>query len=98
MVNIYLLNIVYKSESAFLRSIIYYYKYVFKCIGILPQIVQSLKEERLNFKFYALSTLSEIAKHNIRLAKKIVEVQTLPNVICFLSTDYITDVKLQVYC
>ncbi|XP_060845328.1 sperm-associated antigen 6-like [Rhopalosiphum padi] len=63
--------------------------------GILPQIVQSLKEERLNFKFYALSTLSEIAKHNIRLAKKIVEVQTLPNVICFLSTDYITDVKLQ---
>ncbi|CAH1733320.1 unnamed protein product [Aphis gossypii] len=63
--------------------------------GILPQIVQSLKEERHDFKLYALSTLSEIAKHNQKLAKQIVDVHTLPNVIIFLSTDYNTDVKLQ---
>jgi len=70
--------------------------YIFKCTGILPQIVQSLKEERHDFKLYALSTLSEIAKHNQKLAKQIVDVHTLPNVIIFLSTDYNTDVKLQV--
>ncbi|KAF0753290.1 sperm-associated antigen 6-like [Aphis craccivora] len=63
--------------------------------GILPQIVQSLKEERHDFKLYALSALSEIAKHNQKLAKQIVDVHTLPNVIIFLSTDYNTDVKLQ---
>ncbi|XP_022166817.1 sperm-associated antigen 6-like [Myzus persicae] len=63
--------------------------------GILPQIIQSLKEERHNFKLHALSTLSEIAKHNQKLAKKIVDVNTLPQVTIFLSTDYITEVKLQ---
>lgn len=63
----------------------------------MPQIIQSLKEERHNFKLHALSTLSEIAKHNQKLAKKIVDVNTLPQVTIFLSTDYITEVKLQVY-
>jgi len=71
--------------------------YIFKYAGILPQIVQSLKEERNSFKFHALSTLSEMAKHNQKLAKKIVGVNTLPQVIIFLSTDYTTEVKLQVY-
>jgi len=63
----------------------------------LPQIIQSLKEERHDFKSYALSTLSEIGKHNQKLAKKIVDVNTLPQVVIFLSTDYNTEVKLQVY-
>ncbi|XP_008185595.1 sperm-associated antigen 6-like isoform X3 [Acyrthosiphon pisum] len=63
--------------------------------GILPQIVQSLKEERHNFKLHALSTLSEIAKHNQKLAKKIVDMNTLPKAIIFLSTNYTTEIKLQ---
>ncbi|CAI6359268.1 unnamed protein product [Macrosiphum euphorbiae] len=63
--------------------------------GILLQIVQSLKEERHNFKLHALSTLSEIAKHNQKLAKKIVDMNTIPQAIIFLSTNYITEVKLQ---
>jgi len=63
----------------------------------LPQIVQSLKEERHNFQLHALTTLSEIAKHNQKLANKIVGMDTLPQAIIFLSTNYITEVKLQVY-
>ncbi|KAL5238775.1 hypothetical protein ACI65C_006185 [Semiaphis heraclei] len=63
--------------------------------GILPQIVQSLKEERHNSKLHALITLSEIAKHNQKLANKIVSVNTLPRAVIFLSTDYNTEVKLQ---
>lgn len=62
----------------------------------MPQIVRSLEEERHNLKLYALTTLSEIAKHNQKFAKKIVDMHILPHVIIFLSTDYTTEVKLQV--
>lgn len=63
--------------------------------GVLPQIVQCLKEQQQSLKLYALSALDEMAKNNEDLAVKIVDLPTLPHVIHFLMPNFI-DKKVQV--
>ncbi|XP_027841252.1 sperm-associated antigen 6-like [Aphis gossypii] len=62
--------------------------------GVLPQIVQCLKEQQQSLKLYALSALDEMAKNNEDLAIKIVDLPTLPHVIHFLMPNFI-DKKVQ---
>lgn len=63
--------------------------------GVLSQIVRCLDEKRRNLKLFGLTTLNEIAKYNQALARKIVNVPTLPHVINCLTADF-TDVEVQV--
>lgn len=62
---------------------------------MLPQIVRCLDEKRKNLKLLALTTLDEMVKHNQAIARKIVNVPTLPHVIDCLLADF-TDVEVKV--
>lgn len=72
-----------------------YISIFFVFTGLLPQIVQCLKQQQQNLKIFGLSALHEIVKHNEELAQEIVPIPTLPHVIHFLSPNF-TDVKVQV--